>query len=750
VFLKKITGIKSVGKFRRGGVSGGEYAKYTLFYGGNGRGKTTLCAVLRSLRDNNPNEVNRRQTFGAVMAPEVNMLLDSGYINFSAGSWSRTASDIHIFDQHFIRENVHTGSDIGLDQRRNFYRVVVGTHGVNLANEIDTLDAKATNIQSLIKAEEKTLLQHVPQGMTLEKFLQLPENSNLDEEIATTVLNLKAMNSADVIDKRSIIVIPSLPDFPAVFESLLDKSLDNLSAETAKLVEEQIGRHEFHEDGEEWLAKGTAHIREEKCPFCSISLTENQLVKAYRAYFSEAYAAHKTLLIELSKNLDDCIGKATILQLHGRFKEAASEAAFWNDYCDHGYTALTEIDEIVVKSEALNASSRKLINQKIGAPLEKIVVDQNFQAVLAAWVVARQQLQEACDQMAKANLVIHSVKDQNAIADKAKTEAALATLRATQTRHSAAVTDLVSDYTKLQSEKNSIVAAKAAKKIELDAYDSNIFDSYEIEINKILTRFNAGFTLSKSGKNYQGKIPQSAYCLRFGSNDLDIGKSKSNEPTFETTMSAGDKSTFALAFFLTQIERDPNLSKKIVVFDDPFTSLDEFRREMTAKAIVRIGEIASQVIVLSHDKYFLDAIRQKIHGAQCVAMQITSTSDNSIIESWNIEWEIKEGYLKDHMTLLDFAIGKGGQAKEMLKIMRPLLEKYIRYRFPNAIQEGHWLGDMIGVIRGDDIHPLKLHLNELDDINDYTKSSHHDPNALFNDDEVVAYAKRTLNIVGGC
>jgi predicted ATPase len=82
VFLKKITGIKSVGKFRRGGVSGGEYAKYTLFYGGNGRGKTTLCAVFRSLRDNNPSEVNRRQTFGATMAPEVNMLLDSGRISF--------------------------------------------------------------------------------------------------------------------------------------------------------------------------------------------------------------------------------------------------------------------------------------------------------------------------------------------------------------------------------------------------------------------------------------------------------------------------------------------------------------------------------------------------------------------------------------------------------------------------------------------------------------------------------------------
>src|SRR3546814_14723633 len=83
-------------------------------------------------------------------------------------------------------------------------------------------------------------------------------------------------------------------------------------------------------------------------------------------------------------------------------------------------------------------------------------------------------------------------------------------------------------------------------------------------------------------------------------------------------MSAGDKNTFALAFFLSQLKRDPHIANKIVVFDDPFTSLDDFRRAMTAKEIVRAGETAkaAQVIVLSHDKFFLDAVRKLIHGSQ--------------------------------------------------------------------------------------------------------------------------------------
>src|SRR3546814_12667412 len=96
-------------------------------------------------------------------------------------------------------------------------------------------------------------------------------------------------------------------------------------------------------------------------------------------------------------------------------------------------------------------------------------------------------------------------------------------------------------------------------------------------------------------------------------------------------MSAGDKNTFALAFFLSQLKRDPHIANKIVVFDDPFTSLDDFRRAMTAKEIVRAGETdkAAQVIVLSHDKFFLDAVRNLIHGATCTPLQLSASAGTS-------------------------------------------------------------------------------------------------------------------------
>jgi hypothetical protein len=82
--------------------------------------------------------------------------------------------------------------------------------------------------------------------------------------------------------------------------------------------------------------------------------------------------------------------------------------------------------------------------------------------------------------------------------------------------------------------------------------------------------------------------------------------------------------------------------------------------------------------------------------------------------------------------------------------MRPLLEQYIRYRFPNNIPDGKWLGDMLAIIRNDPNHPLQSVYQEIDDINQYTAPFHHDPNATFNPDEVKTHVQRTLNVVGGC
>jgi wobble nucleotide-excising tRNase len=45
-------------------------------------------------------------------------------------------------------------------------------------------------------------------------------------------------------------------------------------------------------------------------------------------------------------------------------------------------------------------------------------------------------------------------------------------------------------------------------------------------------------------------------------------------PSFRNTLSAGDRNALALAFFFASLERDPQRAQKIVVIDDPISSLD--------------------------------------------------------------------------------------------------------------------------------------------------------------------------------
>ncbi|WP_026615978.1 AAA family ATPase [Ensifer aridi] len=745
MFLKKITEIKNVGRFKSARIGGGNYEPFTLIYGGNGRGKTTLGAILRSLQLNDPKLVTRRKTFKATSDPSIGLLLDNGQVRFSNGAWTGSNPDIQ-----FVNENVHGGDQVDVEHRRNFYRIVVGATGVALAEEVDKLDADATAKQTEIASEKKALEQHVPKGSKLEAFLKLAADPAVDARIEDTKLKLKAINDSDALKTRKLLSVPALPALPEGFSALLAKGVDGVAADAAGRVKSQIAKHGFHEGGETWLAEGLKHATGENCPFCAKTLSNNDLVDAYRGYFSEAYADHKKAITDMGEALNSALSAAAALKCQQAFKDVETDAAFWKGYCDHDYHAPEAAARIVAEIDALLQAAKTLLQHKTDAPLEAAPESADFIEANAKWSSTVAELDAASAKFATANQLIQAVKDGSAAANKAAVEATLAGLQAIQKRHTEPVLALAIGYQKLLDEKKALVEAKDAKKKALDTYDEAILGAYEADINKILATFGAGFRLAQCGKNYVGKVPQSTYCLRFDTSDVDVTRNGADDPGFDTTMSAGDKNTFALAFFLAQLKRDPDLSRKLVVFDDPFTSLDDFRRAMTAKEIVRTGGEAAQTIVLSHDKFFLDAVRVLIHDVACTTMQISGTSSGSSIEPWNIEWEVKEGYLQDHMLLQEFAQGRNNNAREMRTAMRPLLEKYIRYRFPNQILDGKWLGDMLAIIRGDASHPLTPQYNDLDDINQFTAPFHHDPNVAFSDDEVRTYAQRTIAIVGGC
>ena len=752
MFLKKITKIQTVGRFRTANIRGGEYGNLTLFYGGNGRGKTTICAILRSLQQADSKFVVERKTFGSTDDQEIELILDSGPSRFSKGAWTSTDGNVHIFDGHFVNENVHGGHNVGTDHRRNFYQIVVGEKGVQLAKDLKSLDESAALKLKASNTQKKVIESHVPQELKFEDFVSLKTDPDLEGKLTTARTRMKAANNAEEIGGRKLVEIPELPTLPDDYESVLSKTLENVSAGALEKTSAQIEKHGMSDKGDAWLAYGLSHTNDNDCAFCGQEISGNELLDAYRDYFSKDYEQLKVEIGALKDAIQESLSDARGARITSSFRSLAGELEFWKKYGPLEFSLPPEIDEIETRLAELRRVTVERVASKISAPLDTVQEGKAHADAVLAWIKLLTSLSEWSERWeAEVTPVIKKLKEDAASVEVKEIEAEILRLNAIEKRYDPVVSKSVEEYEELLREKKEVETKRTETKTKLDAYDEKIFNDWEKALNRYLTSFGASFRLVNAKKNYVGKTPQCVYGIEFTDGSIDVAaKETVSAPSFRTAMSAGDKNTLALAFFLTQLERDDAIGDKLVIFDDPFTSLDEFRRAFTAKTISRLVDTAAQIIVLSHDKHFLKASFDHAVGITPCTKQLSLNQNNVSIEDWDIEREVKEGYLQDHMAMVEFSEGANNDARAMRTLMRPLLEKYIRYRFPNKIPDGTWLGDMIAVIRADADHPLKAVLSDLEDINDYTAPFHHDPNTPFNDDEVRTYVDRTLEIVGGC
>lgn len=104
---------------------------------------------------------------------------------------------------------------------------------------------------------------------------------------------------------------------------------------------------------------------------------------------------------------------------------------------------------------------------------------------------------------------------------------------------------------------------------------------------------------------------------------------------FHNTLSSGDRNLLALAFLFATLNYDPNLSNKIIIIDDPVSTLDEHRTLSTAQEISRLSSQAEQVIVLSHSKSFLCSVWDGTDRINCASLKIVREGTNSTINDWD-------------------------------------------------------------------------------------------------------------------
>ena len=259
---------------------------------------------------------------------------------------------------------------------------------------------------------------------------------------------------------------------------------------------------------------------------------------------------------------------------------------------------------------------------------------------------------------------VAQIKELKASVDSTKlmkVEKELKTLQAAKRLHEDNTTSVIKKLAGHEAIKKRITKEKADERKQLNDHGRAITETLGKTINSYLRRLNAGFRIDYREPNYRGKEPAASYQILI--NDVPVPpRSKSEnlaEASFRNTLSAGDKSTLALALFLAKLNADPALGETIVVLDDPFTSLDNFRRQFTAIEIRRLCGQAAQTIVLSHEKNFLRMLWDKIdqHTIKCIAIQ-TGAPGMTTIAPYDIESETRPRHITERMKIEEFVEGE--------------------------------------------------------------------------------------------
>ena len=756
--IRHVRLLRNVGKFDSVDEAARiDLRRLALIYGENGRGKTTLVAALRSLQTGDPLPVLERRRLSSRHPPHV--VLDcEGPTNvvFIDGRWNRTVPSLLIYDDVFVDENVHSGLVVEAGHRQRLHELVLGAEGVALSRRIQDLVGRVEEHNHELRQRAQAIPEEERHGLAVDEFCALEARPEVEREIEESERALAAANAQDAVRKAEAFETLSLPEIDlASIERILGAGLPMLDTAAAERVQRHAAA--LGAGAEEWLGGGMSRVVDRdapKCPFCLQDLAQSPLFSHYRAYFSEAYAELKE---RIGRALDSVVrshGDAVPAGFERAVRVATERRQFWSEFC--GVPDIALQTAVIVRDwgtarEAVAAALRR----KQAAPLEPVAAGEAARRAVDVYEGHRTRVAALSAELVRVNDSIGVVKEQAAEADPRAIAANLERLRATRARHSPGVAPLCDAYLRERVAKSLTEAARDAVRRELDGYRTNIFPRYQTAVNLYLQRFAAGFRLQSVQSTPSRGGPSCTYSVVINNTPVRVagGAVPPGEPSFRNTLSAGDRNTLALAFFFASLDHDPELVNRVVVIDDPISSLDEHRALTTVQEVRRLADRANQVLVLSHDRRFLCRIWEGADPTTRSALEIGRAGDGSTIRAWDVAQDSISEHDRRHRSLLAFVEDGTGDLREVAKSIRPHLEAYLRVACPQQFPPSTLLGPFIGVCRrwlgGQQEILNAARLTELDGLKEYANRFHHDTNPaweteVINDAELRGFVQRTL------
>ncbi|MBF0283802.1 MAG: AAA family ATPase [Magnetococcales bacterium] len=762
--LEKIISIQGVGVFNDYKATGDlGFRKTTMILAENGHGKSTLCAILRSLQTGESRLLQERRTLGATPPPQqVNLRIAQQNFTFKNDGWSTTYPDMAIYDADFIHDNVYEGDSVEQEHRQNLYNYIVGEQGVTLAREVDRLTEEIKGVNKQIKERETSITPLISSGMPLQNFLKLAKDEAIEEKIKQVEAEIGGMRLAqaksnEIRDKPSPQEL-RLPSRPAAFEKVLDQEMESVMEDAEQRLRDHMARCAMDARGEAWIEQGVGYFHHDHCPFCGQRVTAESMIPVYASYFNQAYRDLQASVTALADEWESVMGESALDGLLSTLSKNSVLTEFWRSFIEVPLPPV-DSDELKRSFRNLSEAAKALIERKKNSPMERVEVDNRYRECASGVNAWREEIKKYNTAVSACNQAIAAKKQENHGVALKQREVQRNKWIDQRRRHESDAVSLCKAYAELNEKKLTLDGDKKRTKEGLDKYCLNMFPKFQEQINLYLAKFNAGFRLANTRHDYIGSSPRTVYQIEIHNAKIEAGTYKPEEikPSFKTALSSGDRSALAFAFFMAQLRLDPRLDQKIVIFDDPFNSQDRFRRHCTQHEINDIARKAKQVILLSHDPHFLHQVVEGHHDVgERKTFRLDGEGNKAVLRECDLKAEVKSHYHKNFTLLWDFYQNQGGELLSVAKAIRPFLEGNLRSRFPGRFTENQWLGDFLGAIRSaqpqEGLYELHVQLSELGEINDYSKQFHHDNPAVdrgpINKTELQGFVNRTLRVTG--
>ena len=710
-------------------------SQLTMFYARNGRGKSTLTAVMRAARDGCSSTVMARRSLGNNAAdPEITLISDSGNRLFKGGKWQHNRAPIEVFDSAFIADNVFAGEMIELAQDRGLFSVIIGEEGVRLANLLERFNSHAKATASKLKDADAALNDDVPSDMARTEFFALAANPAYADRLDKAEKALRAVQQADKIAALKQLETIAAPALPTDMGTVLGATVPDIDAAARDRLADHFRLFKLGKQGEAWVNYGVEHIHDDACPFCARpNADELGMVTLYGQIFGEQYKAHMATITAGLDALDEAMGEDARATIAATLAANAASAKAWEQYVQLG-AGLPDCADLGTDLAEAHAEAKALLDRKRQSPLEAVEDSETMAKASAALTRATDLLttyNAAVDAINAATKGVQSASAQTE--DDAKLAVTNAKRRIARTEDPG-VQRRIEEY--LAASRRDERAKNARKVTQKRLKDANeaAADHYHQRVNHYLERFGVSARITRPTNSMAGNAGSADYALVIRGESIPRGRGRVADPipSFRNTLSTGDKTTLALAFFLAKLDHDGALGQKVVVFDDPLASHDSHRRGKTVEAIKELCGRCLQLVVLSHDEYFLRDVEKRCASVTTATYQM-EYSDG---DEWSAAKHVRLSDLcrSDHAKRLDklaaFADNRQGDPDDIVLHVRQVVETHFRRAytayFPHNRNLGHMVRDIDTHVGA---HPCAGVRDQMDAINTSTCDNHHGDDA---------------------